>query len=169
MALALCAAGRQHRFWELSDRLWQLQRQRGHDGNASNEAEYLLPRDEAVLPARLRLIVEELGLDLGRYDVDAGLVPAAPTRPGADADCASEVAADEELARALAIEAAPTYVVNGRIVSGQNPRVLLARIVEERGRAERCIRAIRAALNEPVDAAWYRDFLEKEGQRAVRP
>ncbi len=99
-AVAALAAGRQGRFWEMHDFLFQLQRQ---------------PLDEEILRARAR----ELGLDVERFSADLRRD-----------ELVERVQADLAEARRLGLRGTPASFVNGVYLPGTRSFETFQQLIE---------------------------------------
>ena len=89
-ALAACAAGRQGKFWEMSELIWQ----KGYGKNDLSEA-------------NMHALAGELKLDLSKFKTEM-----------AGEACLGDIQTDMDLLGQLGVEATPAFFINGRFLSG---------------------------------------------------
>lgn len=102
-AIGACAANRQGKFRKFADLVWT----KAFDARDFDEA-------------NIEAIAKETGLQLKKYKADfAG-------------SCAQEVEADDEfLAKKLAVNATPTFFINGRYLAGALPQAQFEALIDE--------------------------------------
>lgn len=99
-AVAAVAAGRQGRFWEMHDFLFELQRQ---------------PIDEELLRGR----AVQLGMDADRFALDLR-----------SPDSVAAVEADMAAANRLGVQATPSFFVNEHFLEGAQPFEVFRQLIE---------------------------------------
>lgn len=126
-ARAACAAGRQGKFKKLSQLLWVKM----FDAHKFEDA-------------HVDKLAKEAKLDLKRYRADVET-------------CIAEVTDDGTLMRKLAVNATPTFFINGRVLEGAKPQAdFEKRIDEELAKANAAIQA-----GTPADKIYEQEVLAK--------
>jgi protein-disulfide isomerase len=101
-AYAACAAGKQGKFKKLAELMWK---------NAFEAQNFDISNIEAI--------AKEAGLDMKRYADDTG---------GA---CVQELKDDQDLLKRLAVNATPSFFINGRFISGAVPIDQFTAVIDE--------------------------------------
>lgn len=101
-AYAACAAGKQGKFKKLAELMWQ---------KAFEVQNFDISNIEAI--------AKEAGLDMKRYADDT----AGP--------CVQEIKADQELLRRLAVNATPSFFINGRFIAGALAQEKFEALIDE--------------------------------------
>jgi len=89
-------------------------------GKADEMAAWMFAHQSTLTEPDLRAAAAELGLDVTRFDDDAG-----------SEALSARVSADLAEARALGIRGTPTFFVNGRLVAGAQPLPVFEKLVDE--------------------------------------
>ncbi len=152
-ALAACAAGRQRRYDKLEPLLWDKGfKARNYDVDAtapdgSTQSCWLVP---AGCPVVLGFATDA-GLDVGRFKADM---------PSCEADVQDSM---RELS-ALAVNATPSFFINGRYMSGAQPIDRFATLIdEEKLKAEERIR------RGTPRARYYQEWVIARGETTLGP
>ena len=126
-AFASCAAAKQNKWRTLADLMWQKAFE------ASNFA-----------PENIEAIAKEAKLDIKRYRADVET-------------CIAEVTDDGTQMKKLAVNATPTFFINGRVVEGAKPKADFEKLIDEE--AAKADAAIKAGT--PGDKIYEQEVLAK--------
>ena len=126
-ARAACAAGRQGKFRKLADLLWV----KVFDAHKFEDAQ-------------VDKLAKEAKLDVKRYRADVET-------------CIAEVTDDGTQMKKLAVNATPTFFINGRVVEGAKPKADFEKLIDEE--AAKADAAIKAGT--PADKIYEQEVLAK--------
>ena len=139
-ARAACAAGKQGKFKEMYNMIWQ----EGYD-------KYRAEKDPKKMGAEnMRAIATNLQLDMGKYDADLKL-------------CATEVAKDESQMRKVGISGTPGFFINGRYLRGAQPLAKFKQVIDEELKKAND----RIGKGEATAANYYKKFVAEKGKKSL--
>jgi protein-disulfide isomerase len=101
-AYAACAAAKQNKFGKLAELMWQ---------KAFDAVNFD--------PQNIEAIAKEAGLDMKRYADDVS------------GPCVQEIKADQQLLQKLAVNATPSFFINGRFMAGALPQEKFEALIDE--------------------------------------
>jgi protein-disulfide isomerase len=133
-AFAACAANHQKKFRELSKLLW-------------TKAFDVRDFDQENIDA----LAKEARLDMSKYKADVAGI------------CKDEIRADQDLMKKLAVNATPSFFINGRYLAGALPQAQFEALIDEE------LAKANAAINGGVKAdRYYEDEIVAKGLKDVR-